>query len=60
MTTPPAAPQPGDEREQARAIANRILDRINADPDDDLAILARQFLRAEEKLLLMPRAPKIR
>lgn len=36
------------EIEEALAIANKALDRINADLDDDLAILARQFLRARE------------
>lgn len=34
------------EREDAIRIANFILDRVNADPDGDLAVLARQFLRA--------------
>lgn len=29
-------------------LANRVLDRVNADPDDDLAILARQLLRLNE------------
>lgn len=37
------------EFEQAVAIANKVLDRVNADPDDDIAILARQFLRATER-----------
>lgn len=32
------------------ALANRVLDRPFADPDDDVAILARQFLRAHERL----------
>lgn len=36
------------ETEEAIALANRVLDRVNADPDDDMAILARQFLRAHE------------
>lgn len=35
------------EHEETIQLANRILDRVNADPDDDLAMLARQFLRAE-------------
>ena len=30
------------------ALANRILDRPYEDPDSDIAILARQFLRARE------------
>lgn len=38
------------EKEEARVLANRILDRINGDPDDDLAILSRQLLRADEEL----------
>lgn len=29
-------------------LANKILDRPNADPDDDLAMLSRQFLRQVE------------
>lgn len=39
-----------NETEQAIQIANKALDRVGADPDDDLAILARQFLRARETL----------
>ena len=31
-------------------LANRMLDRINADPDDALAMLSRQFLRAREEI----------
>jgi len=34
-----------DERMAAIVLANTVLDRVNADPDDDLAVLARQFLR---------------
>lgn len=36
------------EREETIALANRVLDRVNADPDDDLAMLSRQLLRALE------------
>lgn len=36
------------EREDAIKLANHVLDRPYADPDDDVAILARQFLRAIE------------
>jgi len=36
------------ERDVAIELANRVLDRPYGDPDDDLAILARQFLRAVE------------
>lgn len=38
-----------NEREQAIVLANKILDRPRYDPDDDLAVLSRQFLRALEK-----------
>lgn len=34
------------EFRQALALADRILDRPNADPDDDLAVLARQLNRS--------------
>lgn len=37
------------ERESAIALAHYILDRTNADPDDDYAVLARQFLRECER-----------
>lgn len=37
------------EREEAIALANRVLDRVNADPDDDLAVLARQLLRTADR-----------
>ena len=36
------------EREDAIKLANRVLERPYADPDDDLAVLARQFLRCTE------------
>lgn len=39
------------ETEQALILANKILDRVTGDPDDDLAVLARQFLRAIERPL---------
>ena len=39
-----------DELTHAVNLANKVLDRISADPDDDLATLARQFLRAQERL----------
>ena len=38
-----------EERESAIILAHYILDRANADPDDDYAILARQFLREGER-----------
>lgn len=34
----------------ARMLANKILDRPYGDPDDDLAVLSRQLLRADEKI----------
>ncbi len=36
------------EHEIAIRLANKLLDEPNADPDDDLRLLARQFLRAKE------------
>jgi hypothetical protein len=36
------------EFEDTVVLANKILDRISADPDDELAMLARQFLRSRE------------
>ncbi len=39
-----------NEAQETRLLANRILDRVNADPDDDLAMLSRQLLRAEERI----------
>jgi hypothetical protein len=37
------------EFRDAVVLANLVLDRHSADPDDDLAILARQFLRSIER-----------
>lgn len=41
-----------DKQEHDRAIrlANRILDRPYADPDDDLAVLSRQLIRYTEEV----------
>lgn len=39
------------ETEQAVILANKILDRVHADPDDDMAVMARQLLRAMERPL---------
>lgn len=36
------------ERDFAVRLANKVLDTPSRDPDDDLAVLARQFLRARE------------
>lgn len=47
-----------DEFIEAYKIADGILDRPNADPDDDMAVLARQFQRAVEKLgICLTRGP---
>lgn len=45
-----------DEITETRVLANKILDRINGDPDDDLAMLSRQLLRADEQLHLVDEA----
>jgi hypothetical protein len=37
------------ERTRAIGLANALLDRTSADPDDDLAVLSRQLLRATER-----------
>lgn len=39
----------GTEFAEAYAIAHRVLDRPGADPDDDVAILARQLVRLTER-----------
>jgi hypothetical protein len=39
---------PSNERTHAIALANRLLDEPNCDPDDDLRVLSRQLLRAVE------------
>lgn len=36
------------ERTDTLKLAHKILDRVNADPDDDLAMLSRQLLRGQE------------
>lgn len=38
------------ERTKAIVLANKVLDRDAADPDDDLAVLSRQLLRAQEEI----------
>ncbi len=45
------------ERQRAIVLANVILDRVNADPDSDECILARQFLRAIEARVSQGTAP---
>ncbi len=39
-----------DKRDEAIELANRMLDRPYADPDEDRAILARQLLRTIEAI----------
>ena len=39
------------EREDALKLADRILDEPGEDPDSDISILARQFLRANEPIM---------
>jgi hypothetical protein len=41
------------EAEETRILANRILERPYGDPDDDLAMLSRQLLRADERVAIM-------
>jgi hypothetical protein len=38
------------ERDRALVLAGSILDRPNGDPDDDIAVLARQLTRAQEEI----------
>jgi hypothetical protein len=39
-----------NELDEAIILANKVLARTSADPDDDLAMLARQFLRSRERI----------
>jgi hypothetical protein len=39
-----------NEREEAKVLANKLLDEPNADPDDDLRVFSRQLLRTHEAL----------
>lgn len=39
-----------DERADAIALADKLLDEPMADPDDDLRTLSRQLLRSEERV----------
>ena len=47
--TPRDGDQPEPERDMAIKMANRALDKPWTDPDDDLHIISRQFLRAIER-----------
>ena len=49
-----------EERDRAIQLANKVLDRPNGDPDDDLATLARQFLRAIEATDLVALVAELR
>ncbi len=44
------------ERKRALLLAAKILDRPNADPDDDLALLARQLSRACDEMHQLEKA----
>lgn len=46
------------ERGRALIIAAAILDRPNADPDDDIAVIARQLNRAQEEIDVLERKYK--
>ena len=43
-------PMPISEEAQAMLLAERILDKPYIDPDGDICLLARQLLRAHEKI----------
>lgn len=47
-----------DERVDAIALANKLLDEPWCDPDDDLRVLARQLLRAHEQIALLEKAQR--
>lgn len=38
------------ELDAAIKLANKVLDTPNRDPDDDLSVMSRQFLRARERI----------
>lgn len=40
-----------NEREHAVSLANKVLERVSADPDDDLAVLARRLLHYRDILM---------
>ena len=50
MTDVDDTPATPTELAVAEAIANRVLDRVSADPDDDMAVLARQLLRQKDRI----------
>ena len=49
--TSPISERAVPEREYSIILANKLLDEPNCDPDDDLRILSRQLIRANEKIL---------
>jgi hypothetical protein len=44
-----------EERDRAIEVASSILDQVGLDPDDDIAVICRQFLRAIDCLILARR-----
>lgn len=44
------------EKTDALALAHKLLDEPNADPDDDLRMLARQLVRKHEKILRLEKS----
>jgi hypothetical protein len=44
------------EHDEALLLANKILDRVNCDPDGDLCVLSRQLLRADERIEFLQKA----
>lgn len=55
--TPPPNHYSMREKDKIVQLANHVLDRWSADPDDDLAMLARQYLKVREMCeLILPMA----
>lgn len=46
----PPSVSPVSELQTAYALANKVLDTPMRDPDDDLSMMSRQFLRARERI----------
>lgn len=47
---PVSDPKTTSEIQEAIKLANKVLETPNRDPDDDLSIMSRQFLRALERI----------
>lgn len=47
-----------NEQERALRLADQILDRPSGDPDDDLAVLARQLKRRTEQVIALSNVVK--